>query len=70
MGSDLASFMTNFFLCYNENKWVRKIKTKDYLNRAKQLVTVFRFTDDFTAIYDGGEFEDSLNEMHPPELEL
>ena len=53
--------MGNLFISYYENKWVSKVKKVD-LNKASGFVSVFRFTDDLTAINDGGEFEHSYNE--------
>ena len=53
--------MGNLFIYYYENKWVSKVKKVD-LNKASGFVSVFRFTDDLTALNDGGEFEHSYNE--------
>ena len=69
MGSDPAPFMSNLFLYYYENKWVRSLK-KVNLQRARKYSYTFRFIDDLFVINDDGEFERSFRDIYPPELEL
>ena len=58
MKSESAPLITNFLLYYYEDKWVRKIKQKDFLATQK----VFRFIDDMTAINGGRELEKNFHE--------
>ena len=38
------------------------------LIKTRKLCTIFRFIDDLTSIYDGGEFEINYYNIYPKEL--
>ena len=69
MGSDPAPFMANLFLFYYENKFIKSLKVSNTA-KARKFSYVFRFIDDLNSINDYGEFEQSIKDIYPPELEL
>ena len=70
MGLDPATFTTNLFLYYYEDRLSRKTKKKELIT-ARRFVNVFHFIDYLVGINDRGKFEKaSLPEIYPPELEL
>ena len=40
------------------------------LIKTRKLCNIFRFIDDLTSIYDGGEFESNYYNIYPKELQL
>lgn len=70
MGLDLATFTTNWFLYYYEDRFSRKTKKKELIT-ARKFGNVFHFIDYSVGINDRVKFEKaSLPEICPPELEL
>ena len=69
MGSDPTTFLANIFLCYNDRKWIKKIKAAE-IRRSKKFANCFRFIDDLRVLNDCGQFERIFREVHPLELEL
>ena len=63
MGSNPTSCFKSFslFLCRKMGKENR---------RGKQFANTFRYIDDLAMLNDDGEFEGSLRETYPPELEF
>ena len=69
MGIDPAPFWANLYLYHYENMFVTKlIRTDRY--RGFKFKNCFRFIDDACTLNDGGEFEQSYQEIYPHELQL
>ena len=69
MGIDPAPFWANLFLYFYENKFIQQLVTNKS-PRAFMYHSTSRFIDDQCALNDGGDFERSYKDIHPPELEL
>ena len=59
MGSDPAPFMIQLFLCYYEDKCIRKTKRRD-LDKARTFSNMIVLIDYLSAINDGCEFKKKL----------
>ena len=57
------------FLCSYDEEYMSSLISSDKI-KARHFHSLKRFTDDLCAINDGGEFERSICDIYPKELEL
>ena len=69
MGIDPAPFWANLYLSKHECDFLKGLIRND-ITRARKFHGTFRFIDDLCALNDGGEFENSYQEIYPEELVL
>ena len=68
MGTDCAPLLANLFLFYYEYRYMKNL-IKNNLTLAKKYSHTVRYIDDLLTLNNSG-FEDTINDIYPPELEL
>ena len=69
MGIDPAPFWANLYLYKFENRFMESLRKSD-IAKSRKFHGCSRFIDDLVCLNDGGEFENSYEEIYPNELEL
>ena len=70
MRIDPAPFMSNLFLHYYENKFIKSLIENGDLDQATKLKDTFRYLDDLLSINDNFYFKEIISSMHRNELKL
>ena len=68
IGTDCAPLLANLFLFYYEYRYMKNL-IRNNLTLAKKCTHTMRNIDDLLALNKSG-FEDTINDIYPPELEL